>query len=739
MSVATNLLSANVSSMETDASGWAPGTNTSVARTTARAYAGVASLQLTASAAGTVRATTSGRVAVTAGAPYLCYAYVANASAATGRTATVTVTWYGAGLAGPLIGSTTSQAVTVPSTGWLTPPPILLATAPATAATATVTVTVTGMSAGSAVSVDAVALGPPALLEGSLLSYNVQGCEVDASGWQPIWNCGVSRTSTRSYEGWWSLTMTATAAGAMRAGTVAAVPVTAGEEYYASAWIYPPAGGTELRAQVRWLDSSGAVLTTSSHPWTGLAASTWTRCVVIDTAPAEATHARVVLEAVATASGQVWTADQIALRPTPVLPGSMIGYAAQSMEAGVSAWTAESGCAVDRSTALAYEGVASLAVTATGGQDAVITLAQDLPVAPRQAYQVVPHVYHAQAEAPVIVDMLFTWKAADGTLITSTFYRWSMAAQGGWYLPRGSGVAPAGAALLTVGMRFLAPAAGDVFYVDEVLVAVGGIAAIPDPIDGVYGAAISVQGLTTGGYTYWGLWRMGPDGALTPVRGPHGDLTQSEITGDIDIAHDFEAPLGVRIRYYLKLWTGSAYAAFTSDSIVIPEPDPTMVVIKDPGQPARQTTAVVATLPDWSRSARQGVNPIRGRARPIVIADVRTSRTGTLTLVTETAADADQLWWVLETGATLLLQWPPFWGERDIYVQVGDVTEAHIVAYAEHGDRTWSLPLTEVDRPIGGIAGSATRTWQTVIDEHADWLAALQSTETWLGVYSGVS
>lgn len=739
MSVASNLLSSNTSSMETDASGWTAGTNTAIARTTARAYAGVASLQLTASSAGTVRATTASRYGVTAGASYMCYAYVANATSASGRTASVTITWYGAGLLGPMVGESTSQTVAIPSTGWLTPPPILLATAPANAATATVTVTVTGMTAGSAVSVDAVAFGPPALLEGNLLGYNAQGCEADASGWQSLWNATVGRTSAASYEGWWALQMTSGAADLVRCGTTAAAPVSAGVEYYASAWVRPPSGGTELRIQVRWLDAGGAVLSTSSHPWTDLEPLTWTRCVVIDTAPAGATHARVVLEAVATAPGQAWITDQIALRTTPTLPGSMIGYAAQSMEAGISAWAAESGCTVARSTALSYEGVASLVVTATGGQDAVITMTRDLAVTPRQAYQMVPHVYHAQAEADVLIDMIFTWRASDGSVITSTYYRWSMAAQGGWYRPRGSGVAPAGAALLTVGMRLLSPSAGDVFYVDQVLVAVGGIAAIADPIADAYGATVRVQGLTTGGYTYWGLWRMDPTGVLTPVRGPQGDITQSTITGDIDVAQDYEAPLGVPVRYYLKLWTGSAYAGFTSAAIVIPEPDPTMVVIKDPGQPARQTTAVVATLPDWTRTARQGIHAVRGRARPIVISDTRTGRTGTLTLVTETLADADRLWWVLESGSTLLLQWPSEAGERDVYVQVGDVTEAHIVAYTGYGDRTWSLPLTEVDRPIGGIAGSATRTWQTVADEAADWLAVLQSAETWLDVYSGAS
>lgn len=143
-------------------------------------------------------------------------------------------------------------------------------------------------------------------------------------------------------------------------------------------------------------------------------------------------------------------------------------------------------------------------------------------------------------------------------------------------------------------------------------------------------------------------------------------------------------------------------------------------------------------MPDWTRSARQGVNPVRGRARPVIISDVRTSRAGTMTLVTETQDELNTMWWLLETGNTLLLQWPSEWGERDVYVQVGDVTEAHVAEYAGYRDRTWSIPLTEVDRPVGGITGSTDRTWQSVLDSRTDWLDVMTNATTWLDVYTGI-
>jgi hypothetical protein len=120
-----------------------------------------------------------------------------------------------------------------------------------------------------------------------------------------------------------------------------------------------------------------------------------------------------------------------------------------------------------------------------------------------------------------------------------------------------------------------------------------------------------------------------------------------------------------------------------------------------------------------------------------VISDVRGSKTGDLTVITETAADRDALWWVLDSGSVLLLQWPPGWGEDDIYVSVGTVQAAPLVDYAAFQDRAFVLPLTEVDRPIGGVTGSADRTWQTVKSESATWADVLAGAESWLDVYTG--
>lgn len=747
MSVSTNLLPANVSGIETDTSGWTAGANTAQARSTARFYLGVASLALTATAAGTVTATTSARVAVTAGQEYTAYAYFAGITAAAGRTATVRVDWYATVSGGTAISSVTSAGMALAnSTAWNTPPPILISTAAVGAAYATVTISVTGIAAAGAVVVDAVGFGPPALIAGNLLPYNPQGVEVDTSGWTATTNAVIGRSGAVSFEGWYSMSLTSVAAGVMEVRQAALIPVTAGTEYFVSAWVQPAVTALEFRAQIQWYDASGIVVgTLESQSWVLSATTSFTRCAVIGTAPAGATQARIKFGPVATAAGQAWLIDQITFRTSPIPAGSLFGYNTQSMEVDASGWTAVSGCAISRSTDLAFEGAASLKIDSIAtGTNAVVELADRVPVTPRQAYQVSPRLNVGLSASDRYVTFVFSWYSASGTLLSSMNLRWRIAPPGstGWYSLPTSAVAPAGSATFSVAVRLESFTTGQPVYLDDVTLVPGGLAIIADPEPDMYGALISIQGLTTGGYATWGLWRTSSDGIMTPVRGSSGDLTAVPITGDIAIVEDYEAPLGQAVSYYLKVWTAlPAYRATLSDSIVIPEPPPSEIILKDPGLPARQTTAVVAKggAPTWTRKARQGINAIRGRARPIVISDVRTSREGTMTLVTETAQELADMWWLLETGNTLLIQWPSLWGERDAYVQIGDVTETPVVDYAEYSDRTWTVPLVEVDRPIGGSVGSDGRTWQTVNDDAVDWLAVMADATSWLDVYTGVS
>ncbi|MFD9205966.1 hypothetical protein ACFVZM_06760 [Streptomyces sioyaensis] len=737
MSVSSNLLPDAVADLETGITGWTAGANTTLFQST-RFWVGAKSLGMTATAAGTVSATTTNRVAVTAGAAYTAYAYFVNLVAASGRTATVTVSWYAASTGGTAISSSTSAATTLANaTTWNTPPPILIATAPAGAAFAAVTVTVTGLTAGAQVASDGIALGPPNVFATSILDYNTAGCEVSTSGWTAGTNATISRTSTVSYEGWWSLQITATAAGDTMASLTSRVPVAPGTEYSAFTHVQPPASGLSFIVGIAWYDGTGTLISTTSYTHTP-ASGGWSRQGVSGRAPSGAATADLILRPQAAAGGQVWLCDQSAILTVPNT-GALIDFATSSAEVGTDGWVI-SGGTLTQTHEQVYGDYYSYKLVADGtGADMTMTLGTLVPVTPAQAYQFAPKVILPGFTQTYVAEL--EWLDATGEIIRTTSIEWNNSKHVvGWSGSTTADIAPDGSVNLRVRWRRRAPVAGETWYLDGVTVAPGGLAALAVPTADSTAVLLTLQGLTLSGQTHWGLWRVTSDGVRTPLRGYSGDTDSVTTASDRSAITDYEAPLGTELTYILKTWTTAVNDGwyYRTPPITLPTREDSGVVIKDPVLPARNTVATASTLPDWQRQARQSVNSVRGRARPIIISDVRASRTGTLVVSTETDDDVTALWWTLETGNTLFLQWPADWGLNDIYVQVGDVTESRVSTYAGHRDRSWSIALTEVDRPIGALVGDASRTWQTVRDGNATFSDVFAGANNWLDVFTGV-
>lgn len=133
----TNLLTANQASLETDTTGWAARTNTTIARTTAQASSGAASLSITrtGTTGDAVAATTpTTQTPVNPGAQYTARAEFR--TAVTARTVNVGIEWY-TGASG-FISTSLSANVTDSSAAWTSAS--VTATAPANAAYAVVIV-----------------------------------------------------------------------------------------------------------------------------------------------------------------------------------------------------------------------------------------------------------------------------------------------------------------------------------------------------------------------------------------------------------------------------------------------------------------------------------------------------------------------------------------------------------------------------------------------------------------------
>lgn len=733
MALVGNLLSANAESIETDASAYAAVLNANTLQRGAGGTLGSFCLSFRGVAAGDCQVGLVTRVAVTPGVDYLAYASVYT-PVVNGKSR-MEIRWFTSG--GTLISTSSGPQMTQATASWNQA--AVIGTAPPTAVTANITIRVMATAAAQTWFADRVFLGlVPDVQSGNLFDFATSEMEVDASNWTAVSNSAVAVQPVNvSY--WQALKVTSVASGDAVIRSVPAPAVTAGVEYMAYAYVTAGTAGRQTRIEIQWRDAGGATISTATALW-DTPSATWARHSVIAKAPAGAVTARVAVVGIATAAAQTWGVDRVVLLATSVVTtaGNLLPYNTADIEQDASGWLVTGGTGT-QSTEQAVNGAYSLKLVADGSSDLTLSTVTPVPT-PGIGYQFVPVLRRMMTTARILRTRT-DWMNADGDVVRSRWQDWTNTYDVWNVFPTGD-LAPVDAASVRLSVVILDSGAGDVFYLDRTAFSVGGLTVSAVPAVGG-GAAITIRGLSVGGPTWkWTLTREIAGQASAPVRGWDGDLVDQATTADVVVITDYEAPLGVPVQYRVStlrpVAEGTGNYTYTSDPIVL-DAETLDVWLKDPGLPARSVRAVVGTpMPTWTRSARQGVNAVRGRARPIIISDVRSSRTGSLVLVTESPAERDALWWVLESGSTLLLQWPPEWQQQDMYVSVGEVPEAPIVDFAEFTDRTWVLPLTEVDRPVGGIAGSATRTWQTVADSGDSWDAALAPFSSWLDVYTGV-
>lgn len=128
MAINGNFLAYNIESVETDASGWLAGSNTTIAQSTTHALDGTHSLALTSTAAGATSSFVANRVGgVNPNGLYTCYFWLYTTVQVS---AWVAVDWYNA--SNTYLSTTTATTVTVPTNTWTQVGSPLVAVATAT-------------------------------------------------------------------------------------------------------------------------------------------------------------------------------------------------------------------------------------------------------------------------------------------------------------------------------------------------------------------------------------------------------------------------------------------------------------------------------------------------------------------------------------------------------------------------------------------------------------------------------
>ncbi|NML55406.1 hypothetical protein HHL19_16685 [Streptomyces sp. R302] len=736
MAIPGNFLSLATSTLEPNVTGWTPLLNCTISRATG----GTASdgcLQVRSVAGGEMRCRTSANYAVLPGVEYLV---LADASGAT-VPERIGIRWLTS--ASTEISITWSLTTATASAAWHR---IAVAGyAPVDAAFAQVVVSSTPAAGAVNSLFDNLYLGLPQRTTGNLLSANAETHE-RAANWE--YTAGTNSTITRAVPmvnwpatfylaGGHVAAMTVTANGDADFRCTETPVVTPGTEYEAYGYLQPPTSGTAAWIELRFFDGVGAQIQATravlSAPGTG-----WYRQRVSAIAPTGAETAGLAFGLAGATAGQIMRLDTVViLAASRPQAGSIVPLSDADFEFGIGSWTTVSGAAtLSRTTpwgTAARRGSYSMTVSSATATASVIRTGQ-YTLATTDTHRAVIEVLVGAGGWTVATGVRFYDDV--GTEISSSSSSTIPIPGAGWWFIASTSDPPPNAVKVALEYTVTATAPSSTLRVDQVSY----FPALPlfeaNPKEETASVDLVVRELEVGNEL--SLWRTTPTGERTFVRGPDGLIDRTLITDTQFLVQDYEAPLGVLISYTHETYEVGTTAPdrFSVQTATIPAGDPNFSWLKDPSSPQRNLRVLTEKAPDWQRSVVQGEHRVRGRRNSIIFSDVRGGLEGELRIWTRSDDERKSLHWLLDPGRILLWQAVPGMGIDDVYVAVGQVVEGRTVPQAQELWRSWTLPLRQVDMPAAlGVAGSADRTWQDILSEHATWGDVLARFETWEDVF----
>ena len=600
-----------------------------------------------------------------------------------------------------------------------------------------------------------------ALIPGNLLSENTQTLLTDVSGWSAT-GATIERTTTDlTGAGPHSMLATTASADDTVITTVDAVPVTPGAFYRGYGWTLVPDRTADVTIEIHWFDADDTEVGTPAaeptwpiSPPDPLAAQ---RPFVTGRAPAGATSARLTLRTTATDSGQYVYWDEMFLGLVTSNPeGNLLDYDEYSFETSDAGYSADAATLGREFVSLpgVNDGAFMLGITPDDMGVLRVSCPRLVPITGGDTYSVGalvltrangdpnawvtarPRVRYYDAEQAFLTDdnpePFYSHPNSNGD--TFSGIRFSRAK---------TSPPDAAYAQIAVEIQHAPPTTATSYLLDQVTMAPGGLEYTLSVSNTRGYVHLVVEVLPPEESTRVTVWRVDESGAQNPVRGYGGDLVRAAYTPGtkLDI-EDYEAPVGGRV-WYRVVWetdAGVQTATLTTTTVtapVIAETD--YVWVKSPGLPALNRMVMMAEALSWKREARSVQYAVRGRRAPVVVSEVRASRTGTMYLHIWDRDANDAFDRLLDPGTPLLLQAAPGHGVNgNLYLSVGDVSVEPINWRASDPGWRWELDVTEIDRPEGGIQGSQGRTWQNVFDDHASWLEVFETYGTWEGVFTGV-
>lgn len=128
-----------------------------------------------------------------------------------------------------------------------------------------------------------------------------------------------------------------------------------------------------------------------------------------------------------------------------------------------------------------------------------------------------------------------------------------------------------------------------------------------------------------------------------------------------------------------------------------------------------------------------------GLARPRSINRLRSDAQSSLSIISKTFDDRDDVLKLCEPGEPLFWQGPADYGIPDRYMAVGTVRVTRPLPDHRYQGRALSLPFTTVDRPAGPTTGPCGETIADQCNIYANWDAMETATITYLGMVNGTT
>lgn len=194
------------------------------------------------------------------------------------------------------------------------------------------------------------------------------------------------------------------------------------------------------------------------------------------------------------------------------------------------------------------------------------------------------------------------------------------------------------------------------------------------------------------------VYRRDPDGTVSVVRGLDAYPSPMCVTRSID----HEAPLGVSCAYWAQATDDNGTVVATSTEVAIGTPAAYgHTWLKSLRAPGRSVKLWTQTYPDWLEDIPQGVFYPDLGSSPVVVSGQRRLGTGTWALLGLTAAETAAVRTLTrsEGGGPYLLQPSAESGEDDVYVTLPGVTAARVTRIAADPARSYSLTVTQINRP----------------------------------------